>query len=97
MKMYVRGYAPEKPEKEIGTGESVLKPVVTLVEYSREPEWQMQERELADYECRLLNGIHVRVREHLCAFTVEELPDAQFAVVCLAHPEPIEAPSTSLI
>lgn len=94
MKAYVVGYAPEKKEKR-GKEEDLYKPIPTLVQYSKGPEWTMGERARADWECRFLDGLGVRVRDHCCAFSVEVLPEGDFAIVCLSHPELVSAPKTA--
>lgn len=96
MKVYVAEYGLEeleKPEKK--TEEDLYKPQVTLVRYSGGPEYTIGERDKAVWECQYLERAQVRVGEHCCAFTLEELPEGEFAIVCLSHPELASASKTA--
>lgn len=39
----------------------------------------------AKIECRYLQETKVHVGEHFCMFSVEQLPEGDFAIVCLSH------------
>jgi hypothetical protein len=77
MKCYVESFGPtgENPEK-------------IEVSYSQQPSWKISALESAQAELRILQGLAVHVGLHRCEFSIEELPDGEFAIVCLAHENP---------
>lgn len=83
MRAYVDGYRPKKRNPE----DERLPYTEHEVFYNKEARWKMEQRYEAESECIVLNNMRVGVGEHLCKFTVGELPDGQFAVVCLTHPD----------
>jgi hypothetical protein len=83
MKVYVHGYKPKKRKQE----EERLPYREHEVFYSKEPTWKMEQRYQAESECIVLHNMRVHLGEHVCKFTVEEVSDGQFAVVCLSHPD----------
>jgi hypothetical protein len=84
MKRYVRGYNSKKP-KEPAEAEVHLSDNVD-VEFTKDPEWIMPAREIAESECRILQRMRVHVGTHYCDFSVEELPGNEFAIACKSHP-----------
>ena len=52
--------------------------------------------ELATVDCVRLNHMQIRVGPHLCAFTVDALPDGSFSVICVCHPLCISASLLSI-
>ena len=88
MKVYVLRYGPTAKQE---TGERQKSPSDRLenteVEYSREPVWRMPSLRLAKGERDLLCEMQVHVGPHYCEFSVEELPEGDFALVCLSHPD----------
>jgi hypothetical protein len=54
------------------------------------PAWKIATLPVAQRECEILQGLRVRVGyHHHCEFSVEELPEGEFAIVCLTHPDPL--------
>jgi hypothetical protein len=88
MKVYVRGYGPLS-EKEIPPQRYPFDPVEdSWVEYRPTPDdWKMMTRDEAEMHCRDLNRMQAHVGPHYCEFSVEELPEGAFAIVCLSHPD----------
>lgn len=88
MKRYVLGYR-QKDEDKIEPPKRPFEPVENVdVQYSEGPEWKMPFREYAETELRILVGMRVHVGPHYCEFSLEELPEGEFAIACLSHPEP---------
>lgn len=85
MKVYVRGYGPKKRDEE--TDVIRIPPNDIEVEYSEEPQWKMSYRELAESECLILQKMRVHVGTHYCELSIEELPEGEFSIACLSHPE----------
>ena len=86
MKAYVFGYRPIKEQERLET--TVGSDGDYWVKYSATPEnWTIPERRLADVECDILRRMRVHVDAHYCEFSVEELRDGEFAVVCTTHPD----------
>ena len=87
MKVYVRGYR-QKDKDKVLPPKRPFDPIEDVdVQYCKEPDWKIPLRELAEPELRILCGMHVHIGLHYCEFSVEELPDGAFAIVCLSHPE----------
>jgi len=88
MKVYVRGYGPLRKE-EISPQRRPFDPIQDHgVEYRATPDdWKMSTRDEAEMHCQDLNRMQVHVGPHYCEFSVEELPEGDFAIVCLSHPE----------
>jgi hypothetical protein len=89
MSAYVVGYRPQK-QGEIVQGKQLRPddPPVTVVGYSNVPDsWVISALELAESECRILNGRQVSVGQHFCQFEVEKLDEDKFAIVCKSHPD----------
>ena len=57
-----------------------------LVDFDDGPGWKMIERWVAEAHCETLRNAHVCVGEHSCDFSVAELDDGAFAIVCESHP-----------
>ena len=57
------------------------------VYFHKQPEWTMASVEEAEGERQCLKAMKVRVGVHSCEFSIEELPEGNFAIVCLAHPD----------
>jgi hypothetical protein len=74
MKCYVESFGPtrENPEE-------------VEVSYSQQPSWRISSRDSAQAEIRILEELAVHVGLHRCEFSIEELHDGKFAIVCLAH------------
>lgn len=85
MKVYVAGYRPEKKEPEQIRSDDPKTDYEIC--YSRDPEWKMEFINQAESECRILESFGVHVGSHSCRFSVEELPEGEFAIVCLSHPD----------
>jgi hypothetical protein len=83
MKAYVLNYRAKEKKPE----ERFQPPTDVEVRYSKEPDWVMRLVQEAESECLILNKLRVHVGEHLCEFSIEELPKGGFVVVCLSHPE----------
>lgn len=82
-KVYVLGYRTRDEEWGV-----ILRPLENIdVAYSKAPEWKLSHAELADLERMSLEKMNVHVGEHYCKFSVEDLNDGEFAIVCLSHPE----------
>ncbi len=79
MKMYVCGYKLLSREQNWEDAQ---------VKYSKDPKWPMTSVE-AELLCQRLNalGVPVSVGPHRCQFSVEELPEGEFTIVCLSHPD----------
>jgi hypothetical protein len=93
MKLYVLSYRPRQrgsqKDREQGAGTNKIPDVPeTVVLYSKEPQWKITARELADAELRILRNMQVHVGLHYCNFSVEELSGGDFTIVCLSHPDP---------
>ena len=89
MNVYVLGYRPRKDEEKLPeptTKRREFEPPETVVGYCTTPEWVIGAPELADAECRILNGMIVHVGRHYCQFEVEKLDEDKFAIVCKSHP-----------
>jgi|GEM_PF-1856629 hypothetical protein len=87
MKVYVRGYR-QKDKDKVLPPKRPFDPIEDVdVQYCKEPDWKIPLRELAEPELRILRDMRVHVGSHYCEFSVEELPDGAFAIVCLSHPE----------
>jgi hypothetical protein len=88
MKTYVRrfGLDPESnvPERETHDEREARRTV--RVDYCPEPEWKIPTREMAAIELQTLQRMWVYVEGHYCEFSIDELPDGAFAIVCLSHP-----------
>jgi hypothetical protein len=87
MKAYVTGYQSKKQEK---TGEKThFGPHEGNVDviFHKQVKWRMESVEEAKAECGFLQGMKVRVGEHYCELSVEQLPGGNFAIVCLSHPD----------
>ena len=84
MGKYVRGYRPRKPEE--GVDKVIPLRDDVDVQFTKVPEWTIQAREIAESECQILRRMRVHVGSHYCNFSVEELPNSEFAIVCLSHP-----------
>jgi len=80
---YFRGWV-ERPPEPAGPGRVVARNAVEVA-YSDAPELKMPAIEAQD-QCRYLRTLRIRVGPHYCDFSVEELPDGGFAIVCLPHP-----------
>jgi hypothetical protein len=79
MKVYVTGYQL----KELPTHQEDIE-----VGYSKDPpEWRTVSVYEADARRIFLQDKRVQVDGHRCQFSVEELPEGQFAIVCLSHPD----------
>ena len=87
MKKYVLGYRPKEKEKE-SKGRPFEPAGDIEVAYSKEAQWKMPMFYLANIECDILRGMRVHIGSHNCEFSVEELPEGEFAIVCLFHPDP---------
>jgi hypothetical protein len=90
MKMYVHGYWPRGTESE-----PQKRPFAhienTEVAFSVAPAWKIATLPVAQRECEILQGLHVRVGyHHSCEFSVEELPEGEFAIVCFSQPESVQ-------
>jgi hypothetical protein len=87
MKVYVQGYR----QKDRGKVQPPSPPFERVedveVQYCKEPDRKIGFRELAESELRILRDMHVHVGPHYCEFSVEELTESEFAIVCLSHPE----------
>jgi hypothetical protein len=87
MKVYVLGYR-QKDKDKVQLPKYPYDRIEDVdVQYCKEPDWKIELRELAESELRILRGMRVHVGSHYCEFSVEELPDGAFAIVCLSHPE----------
>ncbi|MBZ5511472.1 MAG: hypothetical protein LAN70_09925 [Acidobacteriia bacterium] len=84
MKVYVADYKPQENATE-------QNPTPYNIEYSKRPVWTLEFVRQAESECNNLNSMRVHIGQHYCKFSVEELPEGVFAVVCLTHPD---APET---
>lgn len=87
MKAYVAGYREKEKEEDKEKGRKIASRTEIEVGYSKEPKWTVASREEANYQCRTLRGVDVHVGPHYCEFSVEELPNGEFAIVCLSHPD----------
>jgi hypothetical protein len=83
MKTYVHGYGPKEKKQ---TGQEATPQYEIEVEYTKDPQWRMPFREFAECEREDLQRMKVHIADHYCDFSVEELPDNEFAIVCLSHP-----------
>jgi hypothetical protein len=88
MKAYVTGYRSADKEKEprgkvppFGLKDNVD------VGFHRHAEWRMSFQEEAKAELQILQGMKVHVGGHFCELSIEELPEGDFAIVCLSHPD----------
>ncbi len=81
MKRYVHGYWLRDTDPEASRFENLE------VAYADDPSWKIPFPHEAEYERGFLENSRVHVGEHYCAFSVEELPEGQFAIVCITHPE----------
>jgi hypothetical protein len=87
MKVYVLGYQ-QKDKDKVQPPKRPFDPIEDVdVQYCKQPEWKITLRELAESELRILRDMRVHIGSHYCEFSVEELPDGAFAIVCLSHPE----------
>jgi hypothetical protein len=87
MKAYVTGYrSKEKDEKQSKESRFEHKGNVDVF-FHKDVNWRMQSLEEAKAECQCLRAMKVRVGEHSCDLSVEELPEGDFAIVCLSHPD----------
>jgi hypothetical protein len=87
MKVYVLGYQ-QKDEDKVEPPKRPFDHVENVdVQYCKEPEWKIMLRGLAESELRILRDMRVHVGSHYCEFSVEELPEGEFAIVCLSHPD----------
>lgn len=87
MKVYVLGYR-QKDEDKVQPPKRPFDPIENVdVQYCKEPDWKIALRELAESELLILCAMRVHVGSHYCEFSVEELPEGAFAIVCLSHPE----------
>jgi hypothetical protein len=84
MKSYVRGYQSRKPEG--SAAQNAALPNEVEVEFTRVAQWRIPAREVAGYECEILQRMRVHVGAHNCEFSIEELSSNEFAIVCLSHP-----------
>ena len=84
MKAYVADYKPEEnvPEQN---------PTPYDIKYSKQPVWTMEFVRQAESQCNDLNSMRAHIGQHYCKFSVEELPEGKFAIVCLTQPD---APKT---
>jgi hypothetical protein len=88
MKRYVIG-CRQKDEDKIEPPKRPFDPVGNVeVQYGDGPDWKMPFREYAETELRTLAEMRIHVGPHYCEFSLEELPEGEFAIVCLSHPEP---------
>ena len=87
MKVYVRGYRPRDEDKIQPPKRSFERVENVEIDFSREPDWKIGFRELADTELRILSEMQVHVGPHYCQLAVEELAEGQFAIICPIHPE----------
>jgi hypothetical protein len=55
---------------------------------SPNPKWPLKSRSEAQKHCDRLRDFGVRVDDHDCVFSVEEISKGGFAIVCLTHPLP---------
>ena len=89
MKAYVLYYGPEPQSQEEESKEEregrLARP--NIVEFGKNPGWKIPSRYEANAELRILAGSGVFVGQHFCKFSVEELPEGAFAIVCSTHPE----------
>jgi hypothetical protein len=87
MKAYVTYYGPEpkasEEETEKEKEDRLARPCV--VQFHKTPLWTLPAKDLADVEVTNLQWQRVFVGQHFCRFSVEELPEGKFAVVCLDH------------
>jgi hypothetical protein len=85
---YVLYYGPEPKLSDEETPKErearLAKP--PIVEFDRDPLWKLPAKELADVELLILERMGVSVGQHFCQFSVEELPEGEFALVCRNHP-----------
>lgn len=79
MKVYVDGFGPKDSQKPLNTRLTVA--------YSASPERTWGSLLHANSDCEYLNRHRIHVGQHLCYFSVEELPSGDFSIVCLTHPE----------
>ncbi len=54
-------------------------------------------RQIAEAACRKLNRFGVRVGAHHCAFSVDALPEGDFALFCVCHPRYLAARSSLFV
>jgi hypothetical protein len=90
MKVYVRGY-DTKTDDEIEAERRRLSPFALIepivVVYSDSPTWRIPLESEAVWRLVDLQTAHVHVGQHFCEFSIEELPEGDFAIVCAEHPE----------
>ena len=87
MKVDVLGYQ-QKDRDKVQPPKRPFDPIEDVdVQYCTEPDWKITLRELAEPELRILRDMRVHVGSHYCEFSIEELLDGAFAIVCLSHPE----------
>jgi hypothetical protein len=84
MKVYVADWNPEENAPE-------QNPTPYVIKYSEQPVWTMESVPQAEFQCNCLNSKRVHIGQHYCKFSVEDLPEGKFAIVCLTHPD---APET---
>ncbi len=87
MKRYVYGYWTRDEKEPRSPRAPFERDEPTDVGYAATPEWRIETREVADYQCSKLRQMRVHVGEHYCEFEVEKLSEGDFAVVCASHPD----------
>lgn len=87
MKVYVLGYRQKDADKVEPPKRPFERVENVDVQYCKEPGWKIGFRELAESELRILREMNVHVGQHYCEFTVEELREGGFAIICPSHPE----------
>lgn len=91
MKVYVLGYrtkTDEEVEAERRTLPRYREIEDTIVSFgdAPNPKWPMRAISAARMHRDRLQGYQIHVDDHFCSFTVEEIPESGFAIVCLTHP-----------
>jgi hypothetical protein len=90
MKVYVQGYRTQTDAEmaEAARERRPFDPVENfLVAYTGHPDWKIPAIHEAEFQCDELRRANVHVGSHYCEFSLEKLPDADFVIVCLTHPE----------
>jgi hypothetical protein len=90
MKVYVYGYRA-RTDEEIEAERRKLPPFTliepVIVSYHENPEWRIPLESEAVWRRDELQNALVHVGPHYCEFSIEELPEGDFAIVCAEHPE----------
>lgn len=88
MKAYVLGYRT-KTDEEIEAQRRTAVPFARIeeieVQYHSRPVWRIPSHE-AEWRCAELQRSRIHVGQHYCEFSLEELPEGNFAIVCESHP-----------